>query len=584
MLRFLSITDFAIIDRLEVELAPGLNVLTGETGAGKSILVDAMAALVGTRADASWVRTGSTQARVQGVFVLPQISADRVSVVLDEYGLEHGSDELIVAREVNRQGRNLCRLNGHIVPLRVLSAVGEHLVDIHGQGEHLSLLKVAEHINLLDRYVGHVELREEVAGAVGELRGLTEELERLKSGEREAAHRADLLAYQVREVQEAGLEPGEDEELVRERALASNAQKLIGAAMGAYVALHEGPEHGGSAAELLSKAAASLAQVEDVDGELATHREALEALAYQAEDLARELRSYCDRIEHDPARLEAIEERLDLIFRLKRKYGDTIEDVIRYKDEGAAELESLNRGEDRISELEAAAHELRARIGTAAVRLSDARQQAAGRLTGAAEAVLADLAMASARVEVDIHHRESDGGVPVPADGAERRLAFDATGVDQVELLLSANPGEPPKPLAKVSSGGESSRLMLAMKVVLAQADQVPSLVFDEIDSGIGGRVGAVVGSKLHDLSASHQVLCVTHLPQIAAFADRHLRVAKGVEGVRTTVEVEVLLDEQRVHELGNMLGGSGEAAYMSARELLADAAASKGLRARGRP
>lgn len=583
MLRILNITNLAIIEKLDLEMGPGLNVFSGETGAGKSIILDAVSLLVGGRADATWIRTGAAQARVEGVFVLPRGEMNGAVGVLAEYGIEPEGDEVILAREINLEGRNLCRVNGQIVPTKVLAALGETLVDIHGQGQHLSLFRVREHVDILDRYAGSMGLRTEVGACVAELRRVRQELGELRKGGRDAAQRAELLAFQVKEIKDARLRAGEEEELARERNLVANAERILTLTEQARQALSQGGDSGKSAADLLGEALGSLIQLEKLDPSLRQTRESVEALAYQAEEIARAVGAYREGIEFDPGRLQTIEERLDAIFRLKRKYGSGIPEILAFGERAATELAGLSRSESRTSELEARAAALLKRIGDASAKLSAQRKVAGGRLAAAVEKILGQLAMPSTRVAARIEQQPSEEGAPVTLGDDGRRssetalLAFDATGVDRVELMMAANAGEALKPLARVASGGEASRLMLAIKVVLAEADRVPTLVFDEIDSGVGGRLGTVVGQQLWKLGRNHQVLCVTHLPQIASIGDRHFRVAKSVHLERTSVAVESMDGDARVREIGAMLGSSGAAALQNAREILAEGTAWKG-------
>ncbi len=568
MLRLLSIANFATIERLDLELGPGLTVLTGETGAGKSIIVDALSLLVGGRADGGVVRSGAAQARVEGVLELDEDLRKRLASEIPELGLDDGGDELVLAREINVEGKNLCRIGGRIAPARTLEALGQRLADIHGQSQHLSLYRVREHLDILDRFAGLAELRSSMGVLAGRLRGVRKDLAGVFKGERERVQRIDLLQYQVRDIEAAGLSPEEDEQLAAKRDLANNAEQLLSLASEAYDALRD---REGSALDLLGAVVKDIGRLEKLDPSLAAARETAEGLLYQAEDLAQSLRSYRDNIDHNPERLQQIEERLDQIDRLKRKYGDSLAEVIAFAEQASLELEQLTHGEEQRRRLEKEEQALLAQAGETAHALSQARQEAAQRMAAAIERQLADLAMQRTRFGVDIQQRPADDGLPAGTDGAP--LAFDATGVDRVEFLVSPNPGEPLRPLARTASGGEAARLMLAIRSILYAADQVPTLVFDEVDAGIGGRIGSVVGQKLKSIAGRRQVLCVTHLPQIACFADRHVRVVKDIEGDGTTTSVELLEGADRVKEIGQMLGSETEAALRSAEEMLRQAA-----------
>ncbi len=577
MLSELFVKDFAIIDELHLRFAPGLNVLTGETGAGKSIIIDAVSLLLGARASQEVVRAGCEEARVEGVFLLDPHRAEVLEPWLREQGLEGEPGVLILAREVRRNGRHLCRVNGRAVSLQVLAWLGEHLVDIHGQGGHLSLLRVREHLNFLDRYAGLLLLRQEVADLVGRLQEVRRELQALRQDERELARRIDLLEYQISEIEAARLQPGEEEALLAERNRLAHAEELMQLTDEALALLEEGSGEAPSVRDGLEMALRALRGLVRLDRSLEGTVRSLEDLSYTLAEAVREVRGYREGVEFDPRRQRQVEERLGLIHSLKRKYGDSIEEILAYADAARRELRGITHRGERIEELEAEEERLLRAIGEKAARLSDARQEAARRLAAEVERHLADLNMERARFAVEV--RQNPQGAWV----GEERFAFDATGIDQVEFLVTANPGEPLRPLAKVASGGETSRLMLALKTVLTTADEIPSLIFDEIDVGVGGRTGGVVGQKLWRLTlpspqmpTGHQVLCVTHLPQIAAFADAHFRVAKVVVEGRTVTRVERLEGEAVVRELAQMLGTETEATRESAQELWAQSQALK--------
>ena len=584
MLRLLSVTDFATIEQLDIELGTGFSVLTGETGAGKSIIVDALGLLLGGRADAGMVRSGARLARVEGIFLLGGDLCQRLNAALGEYEFDVSEEEIILAREVNLDGRNTCRVNGRIVPLRVLNTLGQCLVDIHGQNQHLSLLRVREHMDILDKYGGLWQLRAEVAGLVSQLMESRRELDRLRKDEAEVAQRVDFLRYQVGEISEANLRPTEYDGLTLERDRVANAERIIALCEHAYGALYDGLDRRESVMDLIGQVSKDFSELEQLDPSLRDSLESADALMHQVDELARALRSYRDGIEYNPDRLHELEERLELINRLRRKYGGTIEEILAFEGKASQELEALDHREERVEELKAQELDLRRQVGRLASQLSGARQQAAIGLADAIREEAAGLGFGHAEVLVDIRQSVSDDGVPVaicdgvrkatPSPDVEsiRNLAFNETGIDFVEFLISLNPGEPPRPLARIASGGEASRLMLAVKSILSTADQIPILVFDEIDAGIGGRIGSVLGQKLWGLSRNHLVLCVTHLPQIACYADNHARVAKLASHDRTVTSVEVLDGEARVIELSQMLGSDSGAARTNATEMLREA------------
>ena len=583
-LRLLSVTDFATIEQLDIELVAGFSVLTGETGAGKSIIVDALGLLLGGRADIGMVRSGARQARVEGIFLLGCDIAQKINVVLNEYDFDVGEEEIILAREVNLDGRNTCRVNGRIVPLRLLSTLAQHLVDIHGQNQHLSLLRVREHMDILDKYGGLWQLRTEVAAGARQLTEARRELDRLRKDEAEVAQRVDFLRYQVEEISAANLRPTEYDDLTLERDRVANAEQIITLCDHAYGALYDGLDWRESVMDLIGQVSKDLSQLEQLDPSLRHNLESVDALMHQVDELARALRSYRDGIEYSPDRLHELEERLDLINRLRRKYGSTIGEIVAFGERASEELETLYHREERAEELKAREMDLRRQVGRLAGQLSEARQHAAMGLADAIREEAAGLGFGHAEVLVDIHQSDSEDGVPVgTTDGARyatpssdgesiRHLAFNATGIDSVEFLISLNPGEPPRPLARIASGGEASRLMLAIKSILSTADQIPILVFDEIDAGVGGRVGSALGQKMWGLSKNHLVLCVTHLPQIACYADHHAKVTKLASHDRTVTSVEVLDGEDRVTELSQMLGSDSGATRTNATDMLRQA------------
>jgi DNA repair protein RecN (Recombination protein N) len=566
LLNHLSIRNFAIIERLDLEPSAGFNALTGETGAGKSIIIDAVSLLLGGRADTDHIRAGSEQAVIEGVFSPPELLRQQVILpLLQEHGLEdEGEDQLILSREINRKGRNLCRVNGRLATLSVLRQIGQELVDIHNQGEHLSLLRVRQHVDFLDRYAGLLALREEVGHLVETLHSARAELSRLLQDERELARRMDLLQYQIEEIAAARLEPGEEADLNQERVLLANAERLLSESENLHRILHEGEGTQKSILDLLGEVSEGLAKLAELDGRLADQHKALEATSYQLQEVAAALRTHGEGMEYDPQRLRQVEERLNLIYDLKRKYGDSIEEILAFGESAGKELAALSHSEERIEELRGQKEQLLTEISRLGSELSVERQKASKTLAEAMEAELKDLGMEKARFSVSIRQRPAEDGVQV--DGG--RLAFDQTGIDQVEFMISPNVGEPLKPLSKIASGGETARLMLAMKTVLSAADEVPVLIFDEIDAGLGGRGGPVVGRRLWTLGRGHQVLCVTHLPQIAAFGDAHYKVAKSVVEGRTVTSVAPLASSSRTDELAEMLGTASDATHLSALEM----------------
>ncbi|MFO7918311.1 MAG: DNA repair protein RecN [Anaerolineae bacterium] len=571
MLIELSISNFAIIESLCLQFKPGFVVLTGETGAGKSIIIDAVSLLLGERASRELIRTGCDIATLEGIFVCPPELLVSVQPFLEEQGLYEGSDELILRREIRRDSRNRCRVNGHAVPLNTLQEIGAHLVDIHGQGEHLSLLRVRNHVDFVDQFGELSEQREPFGALVHELRDVRDELHTLRRDERELARRQDLLTYQIGEIESADLRTGEDEELRRESTLLANAEDRMELASRIYALLYEGEETQPSVMDLMGLVVDDMDDLAALDDALGETREQIEDIFYQLQDVGRAMRTYRDEVEYDPEGLEQVQERLELVRSLKRKYGDSIEEILAFAEEAQKELEAVTHSEERIEALAAREKALLQEIAEAGQALSAAREEVAQRLCQTVEAELAELDMENAHFLVDRHWhkvKEGEGRDTVEIEGDH--YTFDATGLDRLAFLIAPNPGEEPKPLTRIASGGETSRLMLALKTALSSADPVPILIFDEIDAGIGGRAGRVVGGKLWSLANDHQVFCVTHLPQIARYGEQHFRVRKKTAQGRTVSVAQELSHAERVEELAIMLGGRAtETTRQSAEELL---------------
>jgi DNA repair protein RecN (Recombination protein N) len=572
MLAQLTIRDFAIIDRLTIEWSRGLNVVTGETGAGKSIIIDAVGALLGGRISPDFVRSGASRATVEGVFDL-STSEDvgELRTALDEHGLEIEDGGLILSRDIaGAGGRGVSRVNGRAVPTAVLQQIGEHLIDIHGQSEHLSLLRPREHLDLLDRYAGLGTSRVRLATLVADLRAVDREQQRVREEARRAQREQALLRHEVEEIDAAELRPGEEEELLLTRERLRNVERLQTAVLSAWTAL-SGDEDRAGAHDLVGQAALECGQVGGFDPVLAQQSEVLDGVAEQLDDVTRALRRYLDAVEEDPEQLQAVEERLLALADLKRKYGDTIEEILAYVERARGRLEAVERQDQIVAELEARRQEIRAAAGTLASSLSARRTVAASELQSVVETELADLNMRGTRFVVHFERADDPDGLPVEIDGHARMLAYDATGVDRVEFLIAPNVGEEPKGLGRIASGGELARVGLALKTALSRVDRRATLIFDEVDTGVGGRSAPVVGEKLWGLTSEHQVLCVTHMPQVAAYADSHLVVAKGADEGASRVNVRSLEPSERVEELAQMLGGplGGQGARRNARELL---------------
>ncbi|MDQ4098927.1 MAG: DNA repair protein RecN [Chloroflexota bacterium] len=560
MLLELTISDFAIIDHTSLHFEEGLNVLSGETGAGKSILIDALGAVLGTRVGSDVVRTGARAARVDALFALDDVTAEpELRGLVETAGL--GADEplLILSREIHATGRSIARVNGRPTTVAMLSSIGERLVDIHGQSEHLSLLRPAAQLQLLDRFAGTESLRTQVGEQLRAWRELVARIREIEAGARERAQRVDLLTFQVDEIERAQLSVGEREVLERERQVLANAERLrfdaataLAVLSGDDLATDASPGVLG-ALRSVDKTLSGLAQIDrDADSIAERATEALVVL----EDLAADLRSYQEQVEGNPERLEAVEERIELIRSLARKYGGSIEEIIAYGEQAAAELAELTGEESDVDAMRERANVAADALGRLALELSLARRAAAARLSAAMAESIAALNMGRAEVSIEVTQRPDEHGVPVNDGNQLQYLACEETGIDQITFLLAPNIGETLKPLNRIASGGETARLMLALKSILSDVDETPTLVFDEIDVGVGGRSGQVVGERLSELADRHQVLVITHLAQIAAYGDAHFRIAKAESNGRVVSLVSPLGDEERIEELAAMLGG----------------------------
>ena len=560
MLLELHVQNFALIDRLDLRFGAGLNILSGETGAGKSIIIDALGLALGERAGGDLVRTGTERAVVEAVFDLSHAPAE-VRTRLAEAGLEPGEEDgdlLLVSREIAAKsgGKSQCRVNGRLLPVSSLREMAQGLVDVHGQHEHQSLLAWERHIDLLDAWCGPdtLALRASTSEQVGLLNTLKREREQLRTDARERARTLDLFLFQRDEIAEASLKPGEEDELATERARLANAEKLSDAATDAYARL-SGGERGQGATDALQAALAQIEHALSMDNSLEPVAASLREAASYAEDAALSLRHYRDDVEFNPERLEEIEARLDLLRTLKRKYGDTVDEMIAYGDELGAKIDRLQNAGAREDELSAAIDKAGHKADQIAAKLTQARTRGGAEFAQGIKRELADLGMTQTKFEVSI----------IPQ-------TIGSKGADRVEFLLSPNPGEPLRPLAKIASGGEMSRIMLGMKSILVKMGATPTMIFDEIDAGVGGRTAQTIADKLDALSQSAQILCITHLAQIASRADTHFLIEKHVAGGRTTVSVDALDADQRVEEIARMLGGARrtEAVVQHAREMLA--------------
>lgn len=562
MLTELQIRNFAIIDDLSISFTPGLTILSGETGAGKSIIIGALNLLLGGRAGVDLIRTGEEEATVEAAFELS--ACGTMQVRLAAAGLNSDATTLVIKRVLSREGRNKVILNGSLATLSMLIDLSESLLAISGQHEHQALLQPQNHIDLLDNYGDLAGLRNEYRTSYQEAQQLQAEKSRLSSAKERDAERVELLRFQSREIEETCLRPGEDEALGKERNLLQNAAQLLHASQQAYEALYGSDE---AIVARLGRELKTLSETAEIDATLAPHAQTVQATMLQLEDVAFGLRQYAQKINFDPTRLEEIDARLDTIHRLKKKYGGSIPAILEFHDKAKAEITQLTQREDLIQRTQALYDNARAKMAARAAVLSQRRKEVAGLLRTKLEQELASLGMKHTRFEAALRSSET----------------LDEKGGDQVEFLVSPNPGEDLRPLARIASGGELSRVMLAFKHLLAQEEEIATLIFDEVDSGIGGATADIVGRKLFEIAKYHQTICITHLPQIACYGDRHFSISKEVTGGRTKTKVEPLSAEGRVEEIARMLAGSEISAKTRtlAREMIE---ASRKIKAEGRP
>jgi DNA repair protein RecN (Recombination protein N) len=567
----LRVKNLGIIEDMNWRLDDGLNIITGETGAGKSLVIDAVELLLAGKADEEIIRHGADQAQIEGVFSLPpKENLSSLRELLAEKELAADEDTLVIDCQLRRKSPDIIRVNGHAVPKAFLRQIGSLLVDIHGQSDHLSLFDSSAHLNFLDAYAHTLELRRDFNAKAKELNKVEQELKALEKDEQERARREEFLRFQLEEISRAQLKEGEEPELERGRDILASAEKLKTISYEAYRALYEEDASSQTAPALdkLNEAAQAIKKLVEIDPSLKSQLDFLEATIDGLTETARSVRAYSDGLEYDPNRLEEIESRLELIRGLKRKYGQSISEVLAYLAKAQKELDEVSNSAERSARLKETAASLKQGMGQMAARLSAERAKAAEKLMTEVKKELNDLNMPQVEFQVSLSREKDEDGIPLPNG---QSYAFGNEGVDTVEFMASTNPGEPLKPLAKIASTGELSRFTLALKGALSEADHIPVLIFDEIDIGIGGRSGEIIGKKLSSLARNHQVVCVTHLPQIAAFADAHFSVHKELAGARTLSMLESLKDEARLKELAIMLAGAQytETALTNARELM---------------
>lgn len=551
MIREISIQNIALIDELTISFEEGFNVLTGETGAGKSIIIDSVNLALGERADRELIQTGKDFARVELLFYLTD---SRLDETLTEYGIPPEEDgSLLLMRELSVQGRNLCKINGRSVTLTMLREITRHLVDVHGQHQHQSLLTPESHVGFLDRLAGYDldETKSELRIAWSAWQVTKKEIHELQGWNENGERRRDILRYQIEEIENAALLPGEEEAIRRERSILAHAEKIATSVTEAYDVLYSGDGNATAVIDGLSGVVSLLKAIQGIDEKLDTIIEGLESLQYTLEDSVQELRIYRDSFEYDPERLQELDDRLELLLTMKRKYGATIEDVIKLKTELESELDLLENSQEKLEALQKQSRKQYLIVLKCCRILSQKRKKAAQFLEQQLTKELADLNMGRTLFQVNMSSPDHAAAEEIEITGITRN------GYDDVEFLISPNPGEPIKPLAKIISGGEMSRLMLAFKTILGDLDEIPTMIFDEIDVGISGRTAQKVAEKIGGISRNRQVICVTHLPQIASMADCHFAIEKKLSEEHTRTNVSKLDIQERKEEIARMIGGS---------------------------
>lgn len=557
MLKTLTVNNFALIEHAGVDFSGGLNILTGETGAGKSILVDALSTVLGSRVSSEAIRGGSDNFRVEAIFEVAD--NPKLTALLEDQGISVEDDSLIISRQLSRQGKSVILVNGCHVTQGMLRQIGDELVDMHGQHEHQALLRSETHLALVDAHLPAIKEKLEVYRHLyADWSELGATLARSETDSRQRAQRLDMLGWQTQEIAAAGLKPGEEEELEQDIRILGNAEKIMNAASRAYALLSEGVKGHTGALAALGESSRELETAARFDPNLESKLAVVTEAVYQLEDAAAELRDYCENLEFNPARLAKLQERMDTIHKLKKKYGATVAEVLAYYQQAVAELAEINNYDEHIAELVNRRTAVEKELTMVAEEIDGLRQKAAIDLAEKVCGHLANLAMPKARLYIEV----------------KRLPRFNAHGINEVVVLFSANPGEEAKPVAKVASGGELSRLALAIKTATAGRASVGTMIFDEIDTGIGGQTAQMVAEKIAMVAQGKQVLCITHLAQIAAMADHHLVVEKRVDGERTTTVIKSLDNEEQLLEIIRMIAGdnAGKAAQDNAAEMIAAA------------
>ncbi|OIJ16885.1 DNA repair protein RecN [Anaerobacillus alkalilacustris] len=569
MLIELSIKNFAIIEDLTIPFEKGLTVLTGETGAGKSIIIDAISLLVGGRGSSEFVRHGAKRSEIQGLFFIED-QTHYIYSKAQQLGIEINEDQMVILqRDITAQGKTICRINGKLVTLAILREIGQTLVDIHGQHEHQHLMQVDRHLSLLDQFAD-----EKINNAIIEYKkiyktfvSLTNQVKQFSENEQQLAHRLDLLKYQLNEIEKANLTPGEDNTLYEERLKLSNGEKLYKTIFDSYHSLYGD----GKGLDWVMLAMNNVEEAASIDKELTSLKETVDNCYYLLEEASYSLRDYYESIEFDPNRLNFIESRLNEILQLKRKYGESVSEILEYASKIEEEIDSLLHREEKIEKLEIQLESIIQDLFIEAKNLTLLRREAAIDLTEQISRQLKDLYMEKTKFNIQFTYRTATEKDPI-LDG--KNIHFNEDGLDKIEFLLSTNPGEPLKPLAKIASGGEISRIMLALKSIFSNQHGVTSLIFDEVDTGVSGRVAQAIAEKIYNVSTKSQVLCITHLPQVAAMANTHLYISKEQSDDKTVTKVASLQEKEQIEEVARMLSGvkTTDLTRENAKELLSQA------------
>lgn len=563
MLRELRIKNFAIIDFLNIEFSPGLIIFTGETGAGKSIIIEALSLTLGGRVSPDDIRSGEEKGYVEALF---DISNDSLlKKRLKELGIEAEDGELIFKRVFSSSGKSKSYINNNLATLNLLSDIGKRLVDIHGQHQHQTLLYPENHIDIIDSYGKLLEKRDKLSERYHEYQRLKKELEELTRKSRERLQREDLIRFQIKEIDEAGINPGEDTQLKEEKNILAHSERLFEGSRQCYDLLYA---EEGSVIERLGRIMSNLQEMAEIDKSLKDLLKDGESSLVQLEELSTVLRDYEKSLEFNPGRLAEIDDRLALLSSLKRKYGSTIEEILEYRKSLDRELDSIVDSDERIGEIKERLKTLENELGADALKLSRERRNVAQKIEAEVKKELKELSMNSVGFLVRFcHERDEEGFI----QWEKERVRLSEKGIDNIEFLFSPNVGEELRPLSKIVSGGELSRIMLALKSILSRDDNIPVMIFDEVDSGIGGKTAEIVGAKLKKVSREHQVFCITHLPQIASQGDHHFKVEKGIQNKRTVARIGELNQKEKVEEIARMSGGKEitETTRKYAKELL---------------